>query len=44
MNKWAVIFRGKKVDEIEAETNFDATKIADELGYFITQVDIRKMN
>lgn len=40
MKKYAVIYRGKKVDEIMAESYWDVMVEADKRGYSITMVDI----
>ena len=40
MKKYAVIYRGRKVDEIMAESYWDAVVEADKRGYSITMVDI----
>ena len=40
MKRYAVIYRGKKVDEIMAESHWDAVVEADKRGYSITMVDI----
>ena len=40
MKKYAVIYRGKKVDEIMAESQWEAVVEADKKGYIITRVDI----
>jgi len=40
MKKYAVIYRGEEVDEIRAESYWDAVVEADKRGYSITRVDI----
>ena len=40
MKKYVVIYRGKKVDEIMAESHWDAVVETDKRGYSITRVDI----
>lgn len=40
MKKYVVIYRGEEVDEIMAESYWDAVVEADKRGYSITRVDI----
>ncbi len=43
MTRWAIVFRGIKVDEIEADDHFNATIAADKLGYSVTMIDIQRI-
>ena len=43
MKKYAVIYRGKKVDEIMAASHWDAVVEVDKRGYSITMIDIMEV-
>lgn len=43
MKKYAVIYRGKKVEEIMAASPWDALVEADKRGYSITMIDIAEV-